>query len=60
MSAQVPELADYQPPAGGWDYIINFEDAADDQYEAQTQVKGNLDGQWIRAVNDSWDGSAPM
>lgn len=59
VTAQIPELADYLPPAGGWDYFIDFESAADDQYTAATGVPGNLDGNWIRAVIDSWDGSAP-
>ena len=55
--AYVPELGSYNPPAGGWDYIIDFA-AGDDRYVETPGVIGNLDGQWIRSIDeDSWDGS---
>jgi uncharacterized protein (DUF3820 family) len=55
--AHVPEVAEYLPPTGGWDYEIDFT-AADDAYNPVAGETGNLDGQWIRAIGvDGWDGS---
>jgi uncharacterized protein (DUF3820 family) len=66
ISATVPELADYNAPAGGWDYFIGFENPGDRRYNPAAGERGNLDGSWIRALTaaglpfDSWDGSAPL
>ena len=55
----IPELAKYTAPNGGWDYSIDF-GPGDDQYNPNTLQTGNLDGDWIRAADDMWDGSAPL
>ncbi len=63
LTLETPEIASYEPPAGGWDYAIDFEGhpgTPADQYNATTGVEGNLDGRWIRAIDhDFWDGSKP-
>jgi hypothetical protein len=59
----VAETASYDPPAGGWDYSIDFEAhpaTPMNLYNPATGQPGNLDGKWIRSVDhDFWDGSAP-
>jgi hypothetical protein len=55
----IPEDAKYVAPAGGWDYIIDFL-AGEDQYNPVPLQPGNLDGSWVRAMEDSWDGSDPL
>jgi hypothetical protein len=65
VSAQVPELASYNAPSGGWDYFIDFSGGGGagvpNLYNPTAGEDGNLDGNWIRAVGlDSWDGSAPL
>ena len=59
VAAQVPEVASYNAPEGDWDYQIDFGSTTEDAYTNDTEVLGNLDGNWIRAAIDSWDGSAP-
>ncbi len=63
INVPIPELAGYDPPQGGWDYAIDFEDHPGTpmlQYNQAKGEAGNLDGQWIRAIDrDQWDGSAP-
>ena len=55
--AYVPELGSQNPPAGGWDYIVDFA-PGDADYVDTPGIIGNLDGQWIRSSDkDSWDGS---
>ena len=55
----IVEAARYVAPAGGWDYFSDF-GAGTDQYQPTPLQSGNLDGSWIRAAEDSWDGSAPL
>jgi len=55
----VAELARFLAPDGGWDYSIDFGPESD-QYNVNPLEAGNLDGSWIRAANDMWDGSAPL
>jgi K319-like protein len=58
--APIPETGDYQAPAGGWDYSINFEALSTIQYNSLPGETGNIDGRWIRSLDrDFWDGSAP-
>ncbi len=60
LTLETPEIASYDPPAGGWDYAIDFEGAPSDQYNPTSGAEGNLDGRWIRSItHDFWDGSAP-
>jgi hypothetical protein len=58
------ENAEYDPPTGGWDYVIDFEAHPGTNmliYNPTTGQTGNLDGEWIRSVDrDFWDGSAPL
>ncbi len=53
------EIGAYLAPAGGWDYRIDF-DAGDAQYNPTPLEPGNLDGTWLRAADDLWDGTAPL
>ncbi len=63
ISIPLPEFGRYDPPAGGWDYSIDFEghpETSMNLYNPARGEGGNLDGQWIRAADrDQWDGSAP-
>ena len=48
----------FAPPEGGWDYLYDVEaDAPQALHVPATLTPGNLDGSWIRASIDSWDGS---
>jgi hypothetical protein len=55
-----PEIGKYDPPAGGWDYVLKLSTAGPVEYNPNVGETGNLDGRWIRAIDrDFWDGSAP-
>ncbi len=61
QTTYAPEIARYEPPPGGWDYILDFETLGSVQYNPTAGEKGNLDGGWIRSTDrDLWDGSAPF
>lgn len=61
QTTYAPEVARYDPPAGGWDYVLDFETLARVEYNPNANEKGNLDGNWIRSTDrDRWDGSAPF
>ncbi|MCZ6796195.1 MAG: hypothetical protein O7J95_21500 [Planctomycetota bacterium] len=60
VGAPIDEVGEYDAPAGGWDYRIDFSGLDPLQYSPDPGEAANLDGRWIRAVDrDSWDGSAP-
>ncbi len=57
--AYAPEVGRYDPPAGGWDYSIEF-NPGQRQYNPVAGETGNLDGRWIRSIDrDLWNGQGP-
>ena len=48
-----PEVGKYDPPAGGWDYVLSFSQAGPAQFNPNVGETGNLDGKWILGRIDS-------
>jgi hypothetical protein len=58
--AYVPEVGSYDPPPGGWDYVLKFSGSGKPQYNPNLGQTGNLDGRWIRSIDsDLWNGRGP-